>query len=327
MSIFATSRRQGPLSDRLRARGYALEEAHLDGRLIVRMTAPSGRVWTTGKNMNYPMNSQCVHLIADNKHLSYTLAHKLSIQAPQSIYVERAAVAMDICRSFLMQHDRVIVKPLDSYKSRGVTLNITTEKELQDALQLAFKESPTAIIQQQVRGEEYRFTVLHGKVMSVLRRERPQVVGDGTSSIRQLVAHENDARKTLRQSGIDYPQWTKALVGDDVESDEVVEAGVERILASTTLVSRGASVYELSGEADSSYGEMAERFASEIGAGLCAVDMFILDHTQPATPGNYWFNECNASPALKMYTVVRNADSSWIADAIVEATDKYLNIT
>ena len=327
MSLFKTSTFYDDFYGGLRDRGYGIENARLDGRLVYRLMAPNGRIWITyDDKKTYPMNSPLFHRIADDKRVAYEVASKLGLHVPQTVYVD-VAMNIDSFSVLLNQHAPAIVKPLNSYKSIGVTLNITTKEKLHDALEIAFQESPTAIIQEQVQGEEYRFTVLEGKVVSVLRRERPQVVGDGIQSICQLVRQENELRKTMRDRGVDYPEWTTELIGDSMASDEVLETGVKRILSSTTLVLKGASVYERRDETNVSYIEMAERFASEIGAGLCAVDMFLLDETHPAALGNYWFNECNASPALKMYAVARNADNGWVVEKIIETTDKYLNIT
>lgn len=326
MSIFQESERRGPLSDRLRARGYTVEEARIGSVLAVRYRSPAGRVWATGKNMVYPMNNRFVHQITSDKRLSYELAKSLGITVPNSMYVVNTESHIDQAIAFMQGCGRVIVKPLDSYKSRGVSLNITAADGLEVALGRAFEESSTAIIQEQVEGEEYRFTVLEGKVVSVLRRERPQVIGDGIHTIAELIAHENEQRKELQSRGLPYPLWTSELIGDSEASEEVLDKGAARLLSNATLVSRGASVYELQDETDQSYKAVAEQFAAEIGAGLCAVDMFILDHTKPAEESAYWFNECNASPSLKMYSMPRNANSQWVTEEIVDTTDRYLNI-
>lgn len=325
LHIFKESDRTGPLSDRLRNLGYRLEECRIGGRLLIRMTAPSGRTWLTGKNMAYPMNSRMVYEVADNKRLSYDMALAAGIEVPESLYTKGGQDYVDDAREMLKRHDRLIVKPLDSYKSRGVTLGISTVESLDEAIRAALGESSVAIVQEQVRGEEYRFTVLDGSVVSVLRRERPQVVGDGSSAICDLVEAENAMRRAMPGDGVvTYPQWTQALLGDVVNSEEVLADGEVQLLSNTSLVSRGASVYELIDQVDRSYIEMAERFVNQIGAGFVAIDMFIINHTEAAKAGRYWFNECNASPSLKMYFASRNRSSVHVVDEVIQLTDRHL---
>lgn len=313
------------MSNRLRALGYSVEEARIGEVLAVRYQSPAGRMWVTGKNMVYPMNNRFIHQITSDKQHSYELAELLGIVTPTSLYVRRHEPVDGHIEAFLHEYGRVIVKPLDSYKSHGVSLNVTTPDDLHEALEVAFCESSTAIIQEQVEGEEYRFTVLEGKVVSVLRRERPRIIGDGVNTISQLVEWKNDLRLRNMPEDVNYPEWTPNLIGDVVLSDEILPPGEKRVLAHTTLISKGAWVYELVDETDSSYKQIAEQFATELGAGLCAIDMFIADEKTPAAKGRYWFNEANASPSLKMYAAPLNADSRWVADAIVEATDRHLN--
>lgn len=324
-NIFQESTRKNILLSRLRDIGYLAEETRIDGTALIRIIAPSGRVWLTGKNMAYPMNSHMIHQVANNKRMSYEIASGAGIEVPESLYSVTDSYSKVEAEELLKKYGRLIAKPLDSYKSRGVTVGITTHEVLDAAVQYALQESTVAIIQQQVHGEEYRFTVLDGAVVSVLRRERPQVVGDGISTVRDLVEAENSSRREIATNNIvTYPQWTPDLLGDVIESDEVLADGEARILSSASLVSGGASVYELMDEVDRSYIELAERFVHQIGAGFVAVDMFIVDHTEPAKAGGYWFNECNISPSLKMYFTPRNADSSHVVDRVVELTDQLL---
>ncbi len=325
MDIFELSQRGG-LYAALSSLGHIIEETTVKDQLMIRITSPSGRVWMSGSKMAYPMNNHYVHQIADNKQLSYELANRLGIHIPHTMYVNRGT-DIDQIRLFMSQYSEVIIKPLDSYKSRGVTLEVDTNEALTDALEDAYKFSPTAIIQEQVRGEEYRFTILEGEIVSVLRRERPQVQGDGTSTISQLVERENTLRRSSGARGADYPQWTDELMGASVRSDHVLNKDEVRLLSTTTMVSQGASAYELADEVDDSYMQVATTFAATLGAGLSAIDMFIVDHTAPAAQGGYWFNECNTSPSLKMYSLARNADASWVADKIVNATHRHLNIS
>lgn len=316
---FFMSDRQGELWQGLRDREFFIEESRVDGELCIRITSPNGRRWLAGKKMSYPMNSHMVYQLADNKRASYEIAHRLGIVAPRSMYCRERDDVIDRS-AILKDYRRVVVKPLDSYQSKGVTLNITTSEELAVALESAWRESPTAIVQEQVDGEEYRFTVLDGRVISVLRRERPQVVGDGSKTIADLVAAENELRRQLNLS-VPYPLWSEETLGDEVSSRRVLGDREVCILSQATMVRNGASIYEVMPETDSSYIDIAERFSREIGAGLLAVDMFIVNHRKQ---GDYWFNECNTAPALKLYAAVRNHDNSSVIERIVTRTAELL---
>ncbi len=51
------------------------------------------------------------------------------------------------------------------------------------------------LIEHQLGGDVHRLLVLDGKLLDTVRRRRPSVVGDGRSSLRELVALENARRR------------------------------------------------------------------------------------------------------------------------------------
>ncbi|MBU5889691.1 bifunctional glutamate--cysteine ligase GshA/glutathione synthetase GshB, partial [Vibrio cholerae O1] len=56
----------------------------------------------------------------------------------------------------------------------------------------AFQEDKEVHVERMVSGTEYRFFVLDGKTKAVFRRDSPHVIGDGVSTIKQLVAQKNE---------------------------------------------------------------------------------------------------------------------------------------
>lgn len=93
----------------------------------------------------------------------------------------------------------VIIKPRNGSGSRHTTLHITDEKELLQAFNVATQISPAAIIEEELTGAVYRATVVDGKLSATLRRDQPYVIGDGESTIHELVneANRHPARSDL----------------------------------------------------------------------------------------------------------------------------------
>lgn len=315
--IFPETDFKGLFTRGLIERGFTVRAGTIAGERRIRITSPSGRNWLSGAMIAFPMNSREVCLVAGNKNISYEFARMLDIPYPQTLYLTQDESTNNEETALLLEkYGKLVVKPLDGYKSHGITLNIKTPESLRAALETAWVESPTAIVQQQVEGEEYRFSVLDGKVISVLRRERPQVIGDGESMVKELIVEENLRRQQL-QTAVPYPEWTRDLVGDALDSQKVLANGEVKILTNATMVANGASIYDVTDETHQDYIMMAERFAQAIGAGFVAVDMFIDDHK---SYGTYWFNECNAAPALKLYKAVRNKNCDHVIKAVLDRT-------
>ncbi|MGC4440817.1 bifunctional glutamate--cysteine ligase/glutathione synthetase, partial [Streptococcus suis] len=87
----------------------------------------------------------------------------------------------------------IVVKP----KSTNFGLGISIFKEgasleaYQKALDIAFSEDSSVLVEDYVAGTEYRFFILDGKCLAVLLRVAANVVGDGKHTIRELIDLKN----------------------------------------------------------------------------------------------------------------------------------------
>ena len=79
----------------------------------------------------------------------------------------------------------------------GVTTHILTRREVRKAAILASTYVPELLIERMIPGESYRLLVLDGEMIHAVRRRGPRLVGDGVSSIAQLVRIENQRLMAL----------------------------------------------------------------------------------------------------------------------------------
>lgn len=85
----------------------------------------------------------------------------------------------------------VIVKPYSGSASRHTTLHIKDETELLRAFSVATQVAPFAVIEEELMGPVYRATVVDGRLSATLRRDPPHVIGDGKSTVEELVQSAN----------------------------------------------------------------------------------------------------------------------------------------
>lgn len=306
----------------LKERGYQIEEVQFDDKPLLRLCAPNGNQWLTSTNVSYPMTSGVVAQISTDKVAAYKYAQMMDVSTPFTSSIADKEVGSFDYGGILERFSRVVVKPSDGFGSNGVTLDITAVDEFQKAVSYAHTFSPIAVVQEQIEGDELRFTVLDGKVVSVLQRQAPRVVGDGVSTIAELIRKQNEQRRNWSFPFIKYPQLDGALIDGSCLADmTVLQIGEMRELSRATMVKCGAIVYEIIDEIDPSYCEIVERLASGLAATFIVADLFVQDYKQPAAVNNYWFNEFNVSPALKMYYAPVNKDASSVARMIVDRFD------
>ncbi|WP_413700886.1 cyanophycin synthetase [Psychromonas sp. KJ10-10] len=99
---------------------------------------------------------------------------------------------------FAKQHGfPLVIKPNVSGFSRGSHFPIRNYKELWKAIFFAKCWWPFTVVEQYLQGHNYRVVVANGKIMSVLERYAPFVIGDGKSTIEQLIDVENKTREEM----------------------------------------------------------------------------------------------------------------------------------
>jgi cyanophycin synthetase len=81
----------------------------------------------------------------------------------------------------------IVVKPLDGNHGRGITIDISTYQAAQEAYEAARNVSKGVIIERFYRGQDHRVLVVNGQVIAVAERVPAHVVGDGRSTIEQLI--------------------------------------------------------------------------------------------------------------------------------------------
>ena len=88
-----------------------------------------------------------------------------------------------------------VVKPaLDTGAGIGVTSGVRTASDLHRAILRASRAGDRILVERQASGSEYRVLVLDGVVIDIVCRHPPAVVGDGRSTIAQLIGAENRRR-------------------------------------------------------------------------------------------------------------------------------------
>ncbi len=136
-----------------------------------------------------------------------------------------------VAHRFASQHGfPVVVKPNVSGYSRGSYFPINSFGELWRAIFLAKIWWPTTIIEQYLDGANYRVLATDHHMISVIRRYPPFVVGDGNSTIDQLIDIENKVRQEMNLHPVIFPikksdQVVRHLAKHKLKLDSVPEKG------------------------------------------------------------------------------------------------------
>src|SRR3546814_13702994 len=99
----------------------------------------------------------------------------------------------DVCSSDLsdveLLHEigELVVKPARGEQGQGITVGVTTEPELEDAIELAGAHCADVLLEERCEGEDLRIIVIGGSVVAAAVRIPATVVGTGSHTIRDLI--------------------------------------------------------------------------------------------------------------------------------------------
>ncbi|HEM6136494.1 TPA: bifunctional glutamate--cysteine ligase GshA/glutathione synthetase GshB [Streptococcus suis] len=206
----------------------------------------------------------------------------------------------------------MVVKPKSTNFGLGISIfqEPASLADYEKALDIAFAEDSHVLVEEFVAGTEYRFFVLDGKCEAVLLRVAANVVGNGSSTIRELVDLKN--QDPLR--GHDHRSPLEIINLGDIEllmleqqgytPDTVLPEGVQAFLRGNSNISTGGDSIDMTDQMDQSYKQLAADMATAMGAWACGVDLIIPDRTKPASneEPNCTCIELNFNPAMYLHT-------------------------
>ena len=205
----------------------------------------------------------------------------------------------------------VMVKPAGGSKGRGVAM-ATSPGEFASAWQ-ALADTATIVVEKRVAGDEGRFLVVDGRCVAVAGRIPAHVIGDGRSTVAELVAAKNTARGQ-------NPHLAGHLVPTGPNPDLVPTIGQRVVLDHRGGYSSGADSVDLTDTVHPSYRQIAERaYAAIPHLGLAGIDIIATDWSQPAAPDNHIVVEVNSRPAIGAHHFPWEGKPRDVAAAIVDA--------
>jgi cyanophycin synthetase len=242
--------------------------------------------------------------IAQDKNFAKKLLGPASLPVPEGIVVTSAEEAVSAFRELATT---VAMKPHNGHHGNGVSLNLSSEKEVREAYEVARSFSPTVIIEEFFRGQDYRVLVIGGKMAAAAHRVPAHVIGDGKSRIIDLIEKEN--KNPLRGEGhekamtlIAVDEATKTFLRKNNQDLNFIPLqGTVIYLKETANLSTGGSAQDVTDDIHPDNRELCERAARIIGLDVCGIDLILDDISQSWMEQSGGIIEMNAGPGIRMH--------------------------
>jgi D-alanine-D-alanine ligase-like ATP-grasp enzyme len=175
------------------------------------------------------------------------------------------------------------------------------------------------VIEQFQEGNDYRIVVLDDEVISVYQRIPLNVVGDGKSSISELVMQKQDVFTTIgRGESIDLAdeRIQMILTRKHLTLDSVLPLGEQVSLLDNANLSTGGDSKDFTDEVHKDFKKLAVNITKDMGLRFCGVDVITADITKPIN--HYSVIEINGAPGLDNYALIGEEQTKRVEDLYVK---------
>ncbi len=240
-------------------------------------------------------------LMLENKYMTKKILFDNNIKVPMGQYISKK----NEVNYSLFKDYKMVIKPVDTNFGLGISIleKGSSKKDIDKALELAFSYSKKVIIEEFFEGQELRFLIIDGKLVSIVKRTPANVIGNGIDTIEELVNKKN--KSSLRSKGYITP--LEKIQITEYEENFLYQKGLDKnyipndneviYLRENSNISTGGDSEEIFDEISEYYKDISIKATKAMGVSICGIDMIVSNDMQ-----DYVIIEANFNPAIQMHT-------------------------
>uniref|UniRef100_A0A2A4YNE9 Glutamate--cysteine ligase n=1 Tax=Aerophobetes bacterium TaxID=2030807 RepID=A0A2A4YNE9_UNCAE len=238
------------------------------------------------------------HLM-ENKSITKKLLMKEGFDVPRGFKISHHDDAMDALAK--MRNLPLVIKPTSTNYGLGISfVNASNPSEVNKALANAFSYGFSILIEEEIKGDEYRVLIIDSKPIAILRRDPANITADGKHSIKELVAIKNKDPKN-HKTPKDYIKLEEIelalLKKNGLSPTSILRRGQKIFLRRDSNISTGGDSVDVTENFPKYFKKIAVKATKTLGTHICGVDMII-----PNLRGKkYSIIEMNYNPNLAMH--------------------------
>lgn len=276
--------------DEARRRGIGVEVLDAEGGFF--RLSYGGRSIACRESLS-ELTSAVAMSLCDDKAATRRAVARAGVKVPEAIECDTREHLV----AFLARHGSVAVKPARGEQGRGVAVGLETIEEAMAAVERARAHCERVLVEQCVTGEDLRLIVIGYKLVAAAIRRPARVIGDGASTIRDLIERQSRRRgaATGGESKIPLDAETERCIAKaGYKLDDVLPSGKEINVRKAANLHTGGTIHDVTAEVHPSLVDAAVRAARALDVPVTGIDFMVRSPRQP----DYWFIEANERPGL-----------------------------
>lgn len=229
----------------------------------------------------------------DDKRVTRRIAQQAGLCVPRG----RTATGDEDDLRFLADAGAVVVKPARGEQGHGITVGVRDPAELEAAVALARQHCPQVLLEELVAGHDLRVVVIGHEVVAAAVRRPASVIGDGRSSVRDLIVAQSRRRAaaTGGESRIPMDDATEATVRAHGHGmDDVLPLGEELEVRRTANLHTGGTIHDVTDQLHPALATAAVAASRALDIPVTGLDFLVPDVGGP----DHVLIEANERPGL-----------------------------
>ena len=182
-------------------------------------------------------NSTKSHYAAKNKPLTNQILMNNNIPTPKHVIITK--LNKDSFRD-ASTYFPCVLKPVDGMQGKDVYTHIDNQEEFDNILNNLTNKYDKIMLENLVTGNNFRIFVFNNKVMDIIEREKPYVIGNGQKTVQELI---NDKNNILRGKNLFEVKYLdeKLIKSYGYDLNSVVRNGNKVFITNTVNFHNGAN--------------------------------------------------------------------------------------
>jgi D-alanine-D-alanine ligase-like ATP-grasp enzyme len=212
-----------------------------------------------------------------------------------------------------------VLKKYNGSLGSKVFIGVSSVAECEQLLEQQFCTEKYVLVEKQFFGPEYRFLSTRRKVLGVVLRDPANVIGDGQSTVRELIERKNETK--LKKYNIKLDAITLGcLKSQGIGLETVAAAGVKVRLRNNSNASTGGDTVDFTAAVHPEFKKLAMRAVQAIpGLPYAGIDIMVAqDITAKPKRDGYAIIELNSNPDIFIHHNPDRGKSRDVAAGIVD---------
>lgn len=309
----ATYRSQVMWEEAIR-RGIEMQQLFIMGKKTEVYRARLAQEWHYFQSLPIPPHLEAVRYewIDDKFKLKQELT-RIGVSTPRVYSVTSANEAIEAMREL---GGAVVLKPQAGSRGRHTTVYVKTDEEVIRAFESAQKLCRYVVVEQCIEGNVCRGTVVGGKLVGFFEASAPQVVGDGSSTLFELVARANQSKYDRVENIVLTSESVRFLARQGYTERSIVPDGEVASISHRTGRLFGGRTRELLGREHPKLREYLERAAKSVRAPVVGFDLIIKKPEEDPDTQQWGIIEANSLPYIDLHYLPLEGTPSNVAASV-----------